>query len=119
MIVNVHFEPELTLRRLRERLRLITPHWPSYPNAVGIILGDFNICEPEEGRFNVWNQTFTDGDAGKTAIFHPFFPRVLEIAQPDYTWTDSTALGIIAFSLTHQWLRREMFTATPMSSRIC
>ena len=50
VIVNVHFEMELTLRRLRERLRLITPHWPSYPNAVGIILGDFNICEPEEGR---------------------------------------------------------------------
>ena len=64
-IVNVHLE--------RERLRLITPHWPSYPNAVGIILGDFNICEPEEGRFNVWNQTFTDGDAGKTAMFHSFF----------------------------------------------
>ena len=39
--VNVHFEPELILRRLRERLRLITPHWLSYPNAVGIILGDF------------------------------------------------------------------------------
>ena len=26
-------------------------------------LGDFkNICEPEKGRFNVWNQTCTDGD---------------------------------------------------------
>ena len=34
-IVNVHFEPELTLRRLRERLRLINPHWPSYPNDCG------------------------------------------------------------------------------------
>ena len=52
VILNVHFEPELTLRRLRERLP-ITPHWPSYPNAVGIIMGEFNICEPEEGRFNV------------------------------------------------------------------
>ena len=41
MIVNVHLDLELTLRRLRERLRLITPHWPSYPNAVDIILGDF------------------------------------------------------------------------------
>ena len=90
VIVNVHFEPELSLRRLRERLRLITPHWPSYPNAVGIILGDFNICEPEEGRFKFWNQTFTDG-----AMFHSFFPHVLESAQPDYTWRDSTALGII------------------------
>ena len=95
VIVNVTFEPELTSRRLRERLRLITPHWPSYPNAVGIILGDFNICEPEEGRFNVWNQTFTDGDAGKTAIFHSFFPHVLEIAQHDYTSKDSTTLGVI------------------------
>ena len=55
VIVNVHFEPELTLRQLRERLRLITPHWLSCPNAVGIFLGDFNICDPEEGRFNVWN----------------------------------------------------------------
>ena len=73
VIVNVHFEPELTLRRFCERLRLITPHWPSYPNALGIILGDFNFCEPEEGRFNVWNQTYTDGDAGKTAMFHSLF----------------------------------------------
>ena len=75
LVINVHFKPELSLRRLRERLRHITPHWLSYPNAVGIILGDFNICEPEEGRFNVWNQTFTDGDAGKNAIFHSFFPK--------------------------------------------
>ena len=56
VIVNVHFAPKLTLRRLRDRLRLIAPHWPSYPNAVGVILGDFNICEPEEGRFNVWHR---------------------------------------------------------------
>ena len=90
MIVNVHFEPELPPRRSRERLRLITPHWPSYPNAVGIILGVFNICEPEEGRFKFWNQTFTDG-----AMFHSLFPHVLEIAQPDYTRRDSTAIGII------------------------
>ena len=72
-IVNVHFEPELTLRRLRERLRLITPHWPSYPNAVGIIMGDFDICEPEEGRFNVRNQTFTDGDTEKATLVSPSF----------------------------------------------
>ena len=82
VVVNVHFEPELTLRSLRERLCLITPHWPQYPNANGIIMGDFNICEPEEGMFNVWNQTFTDGDTGKAALFHSLFHRVLEITQP-------------------------------------
>ena len=58
--------------------------------------------------------------------FIPFFfsPHVLEIAQPDYTRRDSTALGIIhtlsridrIFS-TYLWLRREIFTATLMSSR--
>ena len=48
-----------------------------------------------EGRFNVWNQSFTDGAPGKTAVFHFFFPHVLEVAQSDYTRTDSTALGVI------------------------
>ena len=72
VIVNVHFELELTLRQLRERLTLIAPHWPSYPSSVGIIMGDFNICDPEEGRLNVCNQTFTDGDPRKTAMFHLF-----------------------------------------------
>ena len=95
VVVNVHFEPDLTLRSLRERLRLITAHWPCYPGTLGLITGDFNICEPEEGRFNVWNQTFTDGDAEKVTIFRSFFPHVLEIAQPDFTRRDSTADGTI------------------------
>ena len=73
VIVNVHLEPDLSSRQLRARLGLIHQHWPAYPNGVGVILGDFNICDPEEGRFNVWNQTFTDGDPGKTAMFHFFF----------------------------------------------
>ena len=63
--------------------------------VVGAISGDFNICDPEEGRFNVWNQSFTEGDPGKTAVFHSFFPYVLEIARSDYTRSDSTALGVI------------------------
>ena len=90
-----NFEPELTLRQLRRRLHLFHPQRPSYPNGVGIILGDFNICDPEEGRFNVWNQTFTDGDPRKTAVFRSFFPHVLEVAQSDYTRRGSTALGVI------------------------
>ena len=31
VFVNVHFEPELTLRQLRGRLCLIHPHWPAFP----------------------------------------------------------------------------------------
>ena len=43
VIINVHFEPEPTLRQLGGRLRLIHPHWPAYPSRVGIILGDFDM----------------------------------------------------------------------------
>ena len=65
LIVNDHFEPDLVLRDLRERLRRISPHWHRYPEASG-------MCEPDEGRLNVRNQTFTEGGTVKTAIF-PFF----------------------------------------------
>ena len=42
-----------------------------------------------------WNQTFTDGDLGKIAVFHSFFLYVLEVVQSDYTRRDATAHGII------------------------
>ena len=58
-------------------------------------MGDFNICESEEGRFNVWNQTFTDGNTGKAALFHSLSPRVLEIAEHHYTRRDSSVNGVI------------------------
>ena len=53
VIVTVHFEPELTLKQLRGRLCLIHPNRLAYPCGVG----DFNICDLEEGRFDVWNQS--------------------------------------------------------------
>ena len=93
VIVNVLFESELTLRQLRERLRPIHRIGVYIPMKWELFLGDFNICEPEEGRFNAWNQTFTDGDTGKTAV--SFFPHVLEVAQSDYTRRDAKALGVL------------------------
>ena len=118
VIVNVHFEPDPTLKSLREQLRLVTPHWPCCPGALGVTAGDFNICDPEEGRFNVWNQTLTNGDAGKTALFRSFFPHVREIAQPNFTRKDVTADCTIrtlsriyrAFFIS-LWLNHEMFIA--------
>ena len=95
VIVNVHFEPELTLSQLCVRLSIIHSHWLAYPRGVGVLSGDFNICDPEEERFNVWNQTFTDGDPAKTVVFHSFFPYVFVVAQSDYTRRDATALGVI------------------------
>ena len=70
-IVNVHFEPELTSRQLRGRLCFFHPHWPAYPCGVGFF-GDFNICDPEAGRFNVRNQTFTDGDRVRQRFYSPW-----------------------------------------------
>ena len=58
-----------------------------------MIIGDFSICEPEEGRLNVRNQTFTEGDAGETTLFRSIFPNVLEVAQPNFTRKDAAADG--------------------------
>ena len=43
-----------------------------------LLLVIFNVCEPEEGRFSIRNQTFTEGDTGKTSFFHSVFPHALE-----------------------------------------
>ena len=91
VVINVHFEPDLSLRNLRERLRRIVFHWPRKPEGFGIIIGDFNVCEHEEG--SVMNQTFTEGDVGRTALFRTFFPYALEIAQPNLKRKDAAADG--------------------------
>ena len=84
---------------------------------MGIILGDFNICDPEEGRFNVWNQIFTDGDPGKNAVFHSFFPHVLEVAQSDYNRRDATALASIVSLSIYLWLKHVISVALLMFLR--
>ena len=71
----------------------MSPHWPCYPEGFGMIIGDFNSCEPEEGRFNVTSQTFTEGDAGRTAVFRALFPYALKIAQPDFTRKEAAVDG--------------------------
>ena len=39
VIVNVHFEPELTLKQLRGRLCVIQPHWPAYLRGAFFFFG--------------------------------------------------------------------------------
>ena len=120
MIVFVYFELDLVLRGLRERLHRISLHWPRNPEAQGMIIGDFNICEPEEGRFNVRNQTFTEGDARKRLFFVLFTRMLLKssnlisqgrtpppmVRYAHYPeWTERSQL--------YPWQRREIFTAIP------
>ena len=81
MIANVHLQPGTNLRNLCA----IREQWPDYLAGLGILLGDFNICEIEERRFNATTQAFSDGDPGRTATFRSVFPRALERVQPGFT----------------------------------
>ena len=76
--------------------------------------------------FNVWNQTFTDGDSGKAALFHSFFsscPRhrsapILqgETLQPTVLFAHCPGLtGHLSISL---WLKHATSIATPVYLRI-
>ena len=60
MIANVHLEPGSNLTHLRGRLHASHGHWPRYPDGVGILIGDFNTCEPEEGRCNAVTHVFAE-----------------------------------------------------------
>ena len=61
--INDHFQPEGTLPEIRRRLRAEAASWPAYPDFVGCLLGDFNICDRDEGRLNSRNPTLSNGDA--------------------------------------------------------
>ena len=58
VIVNVHFEPELTICGKYLANYVLFTHTGLLIQWCGRCF-DFNICDPEEGRFNVWNQSFT------------------------------------------------------------
>ena len=61
-LANVQLEPGGSLRDLRERLRLVATHWPTFPDGLGIVIGDFIICGPEEGKLHVMDYSFSVGD---------------------------------------------------------
>ena len=46
-----------------------------------MIMDDSKFFELEGGRFNVWNQTFTDSDTGKAALFHSFVLAFLKLLK--------------------------------------
>ena len=60
----------------------------AYPDGVGFLVGDFNICDPAEGMLNSRSQTFSDGDTSRAAALLAAFRRTVEIAQPFFTRED-------------------------------
>ena len=95
MIANVHFEPGSSLRNIRERFRAIHENSPSYQAGLFILIGDFNICEPENGRFNVITQTFSDRDPGRAAAFRSFSPHASDKAQPGFKRKEAAPDGAL------------------------
>ena len=114
MIFNIDFSSRDPERLGEEHCFLLaTLSW----RFLGWLLEYSNTYEPEEERFSVRNQTFTESDAGKTALFRTFLTHA-----PNFSRKDTSAHGTLrhqsridrAFiKLAHGGSTR-FFTATPM-----
>ena len=58
-------------------------------------MGDFNICDPDEGRHNPRSQSSSGGDASRAAALLAAFPRSVEITQPYFMRKDERRIGFI------------------------
>ena len=112
VIVTVHFEPELSLRCLRERLRLIAPHWPPCPNAVGIIMGDVNISvSQQKGGSMCGTEPSLTVTRERPPCFIPFFHMSSRLLNLTALGGTPLFIGIIR---TLSWIDR-IFINLPMS----
>ena len=114
--VNFHFELELTLRQLRDKLHLIRPHWPSYSNGVGVILGDVNICDPEPDIHRWWPEK----DCHVPLIFHMFLTLPSLITRggtPQSLESYAPCRELIVFFSFYLWLKHVICTVPLMFSR--
>ena len=126
VIVDVHFEPDLTLRSLRERLRLILSTWALVTLEHLVLWLEISTSvnlSKTDSTFGI--RLSRMANAGKTAVFHVFFPYVFEIAQPDFTRKDVTVNGVLrtcpeltGYLLIFLWLSHVIFIAILMSSKI-
>ena len=65
---------------------VLRPHYGlRTPTVLGFLVGDFNICDPAEGRLNSRCQTCSDGDAIRAAALLAAFSRSVDIAQLFFT----------------------------------
>ena len=125
VIVNVHFEPDLTLRR---------PSWTTTPYFSTLALVPWSIWGYGWRMSTSVNLSKADSTLGirlsrramqERLLFSSFFPYVFEIAQPDFTRKDVTVNGVIrtcpeltGYLLIFLWLRHVIFVAILMSSKI-
>ena len=48
-IINLHDQPDDTLKELRKRLRAAAARWPTYPDGIDFLVGDINILRSGRG----------------------------------------------------------------------
>ena len=125
VVVNVHFEPDLTLRSLRERLRLVTPYWPLYPEAVGVITGTsiFASQRKEGSMFGIRPSAREIRERLPSSI--PFFlvsskslSPTLKGETPQPMAQYAHCPGLIEHSSISLWLKLATSTAIPTYMRI-
>ena len=104
------------MRQLRDKLHLIRPHWPSYSNGVGVILGDVNICDPEPDIHRWWPEK----DCHVPLIFHMFLTLPSLITRggtPQPLESYAPCRELIVFFSFYLWLKHVMFTVPLVFSR--
>ena len=87
-------------------------------------MGDFNIFDPEEGRFNFWNQTFTDGEVGNgcpLSLFLLAFSKLSSLTirgeTPQLMVLYDRFQGLVELFSIFLCLKRATSIATPMFLR--
>ena len=125
--VNVHFEPELSLRQLRDRLHLINTRtgllipmeW-----ALFWVTSTSVIQKKDDFRSGTRHSPMVTRE--RLQRFIPFFHMFLKLLSlitrggtPQPLGSYALCQGLIVSSSIYLWLRRVIFTATPMSAAAC
>ena len=112
VIVNVHLEPDLTLRQLRGRLGHIHPHWPAYPNGVDVIwvTSTSVTLKKDDSMFGTKHSPMATQERLLCSI--PFFHKSLRL--PNLITQEETPLfqGSIGYSSICLWLKHVISTAS-------
>ena len=124
VIVNVHFEPDLPLRQLRVRLRLIHPHWPAYACGVGVFwVISTSVIRKKDGLMFGTNHSLraTRERLQCSILSFPVSLRLPNLITQEETLQPlgSYALcrGLIVFLSIYPWLKHVTSIALLMSLR--